>query len=594
DGIPSNDNMYGTAFTWEITPLVFTRSMEVIRGPGSALYGSNAMNGVISYNTLSAKDLTRKVELRTRIGNNHSRIFDILTGHETESVSFVSAFNLFESDGNQFTSFDSRGTTQSFDISNKRSSYYFFNKIEAKGKLRGLSLQYHEQAWNFSTGHGWLFYVPDQPENMDENRRMIALRFKTPNQEKQVQQEYLVRYQRHGVDWNVRLFPKDTPGYPYGITEILKTHTSDVFSRAQFSYALGRNSVLLGGIENSVFKYGGDDLHLSNVNLHTDFSPTTNNEFVDVGDYFAWLGDNPFVNTGVFAQYSSPKLGERLTATVGLRYDYAFFRFNALDIGGEERRSYDKMSPRLSLVFAALDNLNIKLMAGRAFRTPAASELFGSNTFLLASNIRKLQPEVVTTFEVAADYTVSSNINWRINAYRTEFNDQIAYSVSNFNLSTNLYSLTSMGVENELAFKAGNFDGFTNYSYVRRLDEKIVDPTISLSKRALTWVPQHVVNVGLKYGTQAGYASLQGHYQGAVDRRLSDLDDAFDSARGNKVDSWLTFDFRLVYKVSDMLEVGIFGTNLTDSNGRLIKNNPYAFDYQIPGRAVMLDLRLML
>lgn len=39
DGVPVNDNLYGTAYTWEITPLVFTKSLEVIRGPGSALYG---------------------------------------------------------------------------------------------------------------------------------------------------------------------------------------------------------------------------------------------------------------------------------------------------------------------------------------------------------------------------------------------------------------------------------------------------------------------------------------------------------------------------------------------------------------------------
>ncbi|MBN1252255.1 MAG: Plug domain-containing protein [Bacteroidales bacterium] len=37
DGVPFNDNLYGTAYTWEITPLIFTKSLEVIRGPGAAL-----------------------------------------------------------------------------------------------------------------------------------------------------------------------------------------------------------------------------------------------------------------------------------------------------------------------------------------------------------------------------------------------------------------------------------------------------------------------------------------------------------------------------------------------------------------------------
>jgi len=36
DGIPFNDNLYGTAYTWDITPLNFTNSLEVIFGPSSA------------------------------------------------------------------------------------------------------------------------------------------------------------------------------------------------------------------------------------------------------------------------------------------------------------------------------------------------------------------------------------------------------------------------------------------------------------------------------------------------------------------------------------------------------------------------------
>jgi len=56
DGVPFNDNLYGTAYTWEITPLIFTKSLEIIKGTGAALYGTNATNGVLSINTFSYKD----------------------------------------------------------------------------------------------------------------------------------------------------------------------------------------------------------------------------------------------------------------------------------------------------------------------------------------------------------------------------------------------------------------------------------------------------------------------------------------------------------------------------------------------------------
>lgn len=594
DGVSFNDNMYGTAFSWEITPMVFAKSIEVIRGPGSALYGSSATNGVISINSLSAEDLTSSAEVRLRSGSNNTQIFDLIVGGQGNNASFVSSVNAYGTDGSDYESFDGQATQQ-FSISNKRSSFYMFNKIEGRNSLEGLSFQHHEQVWNFSTGHGWLFLVPDKPENMNESRRMLVLKYKTPDPEKKFSQEYVARYQRHGVDWNVRLFPNNDPTYTYGLTELLKTATSDIFLRAQFSYVLGEKSVLLGGVENSTLFYQGDDLHQSNANLNSDFLPTPNNEMINVGDYFAWLGDNPFVNTGLFVQYTSPKIAN-MQATLGVRYDNASFKFNALDVPTailKESKSYDKVSPRLSIVYSPSEKFSLKLMGGRAFRTPSASELFGSNTFLLASNIRNLKPETITTFELSADLSINRNLNWRFNAYQTTFNDQIAYSVSNFNLSTNLYSLTTYGVENEFTFQVDKFDGFLNHSFAQRSDEEIVDPTINISKSKLTWVPQQIMNFGIKYNERKFYASAQLHYQGEVQRRTSDLNPAFDALRGEKVSSWFTADLRAAFKPLSSIEIGIMGTNILDEEGKLLKNNAYAFDYQIPGRTILLDIRLM-
>lgn len=598
DGVPMNDNMYGTAFTWEITPLVFTRSVEIIRGPGSALYGSNATNGVISYNTLSAKDLKKKAEIRYRVGNQGTHVFDLLTGHETESVSFVTAFNFYQTNGHNYKSLDA-SDTEEFTINESRSNFYLFNKIEGKGKFKGFSLQHHEQAWEFTTGHGWLFHVPDQPENMSENRRLLTLRYKTPDTSKKFNHEYLVRYQRHGVDWNVRLFPDGFGDYQYGLTELLKTHTSDIFSRAQWSYGANNNSSILGGVEHSYFFYGGDDLHLSNANLNGDFQPTTGNQFIEVGEYFAFLNRHPMHNLGIFGQYTSPKFGDKLQATLGVRYDFASFMFNDIYYDGagepeDEQLSFDKLSPRLSLVYSVNEKLTLKAMAGQAFRTPSPSELFGSNTYLLGSNLRELRPEVITTVEFGSDLQLNENVNWRFNAFSTEFEDQIAYSVSNFNLSTNLYSLTTIGIENEIHFKVGKLDGFLNHSFVERIDEVIIDPTISESKDKLTWVPQQIGNLGANYSFSNFSLSMQTHYQGSVERRESDRDASSDSKRGESVKSWVTLDMRAAYQPFDFLEIGLIGTNITNTKGKLLKNNLYAFDYQIAGRFILLDIRLML
>lgn len=128
---------------------------------------------------------------------------------------------------------------------------------------------------------------------------------------------------------------------------------------------------------------------------------------------------------------------------------------------------------------------------------------------------------------------------------------------------------------------------------MQRENEKISDPTIAQSKSTLTWVPQSVFNVGLKYGLQKFNISTQVHYQGAVNRRSTDSNAPTIAIRGSQVDSWFTQDLRVTYKPMDNIEIGIIGTNLSDQRGKLIKNNLYPFDYQITGRTILFDVRLM-
>jgi len=106
DGIPMNDNLYGTAYTSEITPVSIIRTMEVIRGPGSALYGSNATNGVIMLNTLSGANLNGAVETRARYGSQQRFVYDVMTGNTGQIFDYFIAYNYFTTDGVEYNSYD--------------------------------------------------------------------------------------------------------------------------------------------------------------------------------------------------------------------------------------------------------------------------------------------------------------------------------------------------------------------------------------------------------------------------------------------------------------------------------------------------------
>jgi iron complex outermembrane receptor protein len=57
DGVPWYDGIYGHAWIDEYLPLDHVRQVEVIKGPGSAIYGTNAFSGVVNVVTYRARDL---------------------------------------------------------------------------------------------------------------------------------------------------------------------------------------------------------------------------------------------------------------------------------------------------------------------------------------------------------------------------------------------------------------------------------------------------------------------------------------------------------------------------------------------------------
>ncbi|MDP2874771.1 MAG: TonB-dependent receptor, partial [Holophaga sp.] len=445
DGIPYNDNVYGSAYTSEMTPVFMIKTLEVVRGPGSALYGSNATNSATQLRTITPWDLSGGGEAQVRIGSKGDRIYDFAMGKDGDLVSAVMAFNAFQTDGIGHDSYDGSLRTvgnvlgaplAKFPINDKRESQYGWLKLSGNGDLKGWSFQFHHQAWDFKTGHGWVWQAPDLDEHLGEKRQIAALSYSKKFGENW-NQEYLIRHQKHEIKWNIRFYPDNGFGgyYPSGIFEYLDTSASDLFLRTQWSVDLPKGSNLLFGMEGTRFLYDGDNSHYSNNLMDPpNFTPTPGN--VPNGPWLGYIKDQPMTSRGFYAQFSSGKLlGSMFKGVLGIRSDHTSFDYHKLDstqafldTGQTGSKSYSQTSPRVALVFTPMENLAIKAMWGRAFRAPAPSELAGANTLTLGSNLEKLKPETLDTTELAVDWIIGSNLNWRTNLYRTKFSNQIAYS----------------------------------------------------------------------------------------------------------------------------------------------------------------------
>ncbi len=602
DGIPYNDNLYGTAYTWEITPLIFTKSLEIIRGAGGALYGTCAMNGVITLNTNNADDFDEFGIIRLRREFQNSQIYDFALGNENKKFGMVLSFSHYETDGNEYESYDdssridSNGElikTKTFD---QRSNSYLFAKIYGKDKLEGLSFQFHEQHWNFSTGHGWLFKIPDQPESMKEYRRIFVLKY-TTEKDRLFNWESAIKYQKHGIDWNMRYNVDGGSDkwffYPKGLSEYLKTDAQDIWARLQCEVNLNNHSIITG-VEGDIFLYNGDQEHTSNLEMNNwNTNPDTFFTTYNLDPWFEYIDDRPVKNAAIYMQYVSPKFFNKLQVTLSGRYDHMFFTYDSNlnnDTTQLKDKNYGMFTPRAAVVLSLNRNLSLKAIFGQAFRTPTPAEMFGSNTYTLASNIEEIEPEKSTNFDLGLNWTINGNINLKLNGYWVNFENIIAYSTVNTNLSTNVFSQETAGFEAEIQMVYNSFTGFFNYSFAKRLDEEITDTTIAVSKNTVTWTPSSTFNIGLFYNYRDFYTTFLFHYQGKVKRRESDYYSGMEEFRPKSVDSWINMDFKLAYKITSKIELGIAVKNLTNENRFIVKNYAYPFDYKLEKRSFLIDL----
>ncbi len=99
--------------------------------------------------------------------------------------------------------------------------------------------------------------------------------------------------------------------------------------------------------------------------------------------------------------------------TVGGRYD----RYS--DFGSTT-------NPRIALVWSTRQNLTTKLLYGQAFRAPSLSELYFINNPALIGN-RNLQPESIQTREIALDYRPTLNSQVGLSLFRYDAKNLIDF-----------------------------------------------------------------------------------------------------------------------------------------------------------------------
>lgn len=103
NGIPMNRESYGGGL-WSqanlsAVPLDIIQQIEVVRGPGSVLYGTNAYAGVINLITYSGKEVRNRIRLGA--GDHNASAAGLLVGDSREDYDVAMALRYYATDGSK-------------------------------------------------------------------------------------------------------------------------------------------------------------------------------------------------------------------------------------------------------------------------------------------------------------------------------------------------------------------------------------------------------------------------------------------------------------------------------------------------------------
>lgn len=291
-------------------------------------------------------------------------------------------------------------------------------------------------------------------------------------------------------------------------------------------------------------------------------------EFADTPDIF--LPENQRTSHYGFIQ-DEWAFAPQWELTAGLRYDHYS------DVG-------DTTNPRLALVWQTNPALTSKLLYGEAFRAPSFAELYTRQNPVALGN-PNLEPEKLKSLELVLNWKPTSALNWDLNLYEFRIEDFIDFvqDPGGTFSARNAGRLQGRGVETELRYQpGGNLQLLANYSHQQTRDRNNDQP--------LGIAPSEEASLRASWGFAPNWQlSPQVTWIGQRKRAAGD-------SRPN-LDGYTTFDFTLRRHWRQDLNLALIVRNLFDADVREPSRGPEAgqtqssipHDLPQPGRSVTLE-----
>ncbi len=405
NGIPLTQN-YNGGRPWAYRmPVAMISRVEIVRGPGSAVYGADAFSGVINVITKDNFEIDG-----TGIGGRYGSFetYDVWLQHggRYNGWDIWGGIEVQDSEGDHDRIIDqdymdAMGLSAFSNTPGYLDTHYTVAQSHLGIRKDNVTFQFYGSLRESAIGPGGLQAITYE-NDLDETDLLFDLTWR----DKQFTSDW---------DLSVRLY------YLY--------MKADVFYQLLPSGYLNMlgNPILIdnnGGIEATAF-YDGFNRHNlrfsagmkyfdTETEQYKNFGPGVTDQFGDLVD----ISETPFVymedqhrHLWFVSLQDEWAITAKLTFTGGVRLD------EYSDFG-------TTVNPRAALVWEPSYFLITKLLYGRAFRAPSFGELYVQNNLVIQGN-PNLEPETIDTYELVFDLQPTSDLHGVVNFFYYNIEDKV-------------------------------------------------------------------------------------------------------------------------------------------------------------------------
>jgi iron complex outermembrane receptor protein len=426
----------GTLMTGTELPVEAIARVEVIRGPGSALYGADAFAGVINLITKKAGDING-TKVGVRAGNWDTQSTWGQHGAQWAGWDVATSLQYQHTQGDGGRVMDADAQTR-FDNALGTQASHAPGALNTRYETLNGHLNLQRKHWDIGF---WAFNSIDAGSRaggagaLDPNGKLNGeqylgdVKFSTEDwldkweftaHASYLQADFLAQLQ--AFPNNAKL-PIDSGGNisPASSSWVLFPNGANAnIGRLEKIPAFELGSIYTG-LKNHILRLNsGFRYEQITATESKNFGPGVLNGSQPVVDgTLTHLTGTPFVylpgthrTIGSLVLQDEWQFADAWQLTAGLRYD------NYSDFGST-------VNPRAALVWDINKQLTGKLLYGRAFRAPSFSEQANQNNPSLLGN-KHLQPETINTVEWALDYRPLSSLRTAVNLYYYEIDNLIS------------------------------------------------------------------------------------------------------------------------------------------------------------------------